>query len=158
MAFGGGCQRLPAPMALSGLCPPCPWPALLRACISALPLSTAVKVSTGPAHWKSGPQGLLAEMGLRGGCVEHGRRGVAGNYPSRGRCPFLPSQNSSCKSISHIHPGVPEEPWWKWGQPSQGAKAELGGADLYHRKHLSGIQKKEMNTGRIWLCCIALRT
>lgn len=28
---------------------------------------------------------------------------------------------------------------------------------MYHRQHLSGLQKKEMNTGRIWPCCIVLR-
>lgn len=31
------------------------------------------------------------------------------------------------------------------------------GADLYHRQHLSGIQKKEMNTRKLWPCCIVLR-
>lgn len=150
------------PMTLSGLCPPCSWPALLRACILALPLSAAVKVSTGPAHWKSGHQGSLAEMGLRGGRVD----GVENMDKGEWQVTILPEATacSCCHGILLVSQSA------TFTQGSLKSPGGSGGshlkelrqswerrADLYHRQHLSGIQKKKMNTGRIWPCCIVLR-
>lgn len=103
----------------------------------------------------------LAEMGLRGGRVAGVENMDEGEWQVT-----IPPEATACSCHHRIllvgqsaafTQGSPKSPGGNGGSHLKELRRSWGrGADVYHRQHLSGIQKKKMNTGRIWPCCIVL--